>query len=207
MLVGRLRCNDLGLIRQRFLPALAWVLCTWIATQLFFLLINLGDVSLDPAWHGNVVKSISNTITGQMLGNALYEEVFWRAFVLSQLVLLLTHGMKWTFGKAVAWSIILSTVLFAVSHIPHDFGRALSMPQILGLQAVRLAGGLAFAGIFLLSNNIFIAIGLHGLSNFRLSLFEGSSELAQPFIVLVPLLVLSILAIRRRRSSRKSPAV
>jgi hypothetical protein len=203
VVVGRLRCNDLGLIRQRFLPAVAWVLCTWIAAQLFFLLTHLGDISLDPAWHGRVVKTISNAVTGQMLGNALYEEMFWRAFVISQVVLLLVHRMKWTLAKALALSIILSTILFAVSHLPHDFAHDLTVQQIIGLQVARLAGGLAFAGVFLLSNNIFIAIGLHSLSNYNLSLFKGgNSELAQAFITLVPLLVLVILAIRRRRASR-----
>ncbi|MCP4838750.1 MAG: CPBP family intramembrane metalloprotease [Planctomycetes bacterium] len=203
VLVGRLRCNDLGLIRQRFLPAVAWVLCTWIAAQLFFLLTHLGDVSLDPVWDGQIVRTISTTVTGQMLGNALYEEVFWRAFVISQVVLLLVHRMKWTFGKSLAWAIILSSILFAVSHLPHDFAHDLSGQKIFGLQVARLAGGLAFAGIFLLSNNIFIVIGIHSLSNYSLSLFEGSnSELTQAFITLAPLLVLVILAIRRRRASR-----
>ena len=203
VLVGRLRCNDFGLIRQRFLPAVVWVLCTWLAAQLYFVLTHLDHISLDPAWHGRIVKTISNTVTGQMLGNALYEEMFWRAFVISQVVLLLVHRMKWTFGKALAWAIILSSILFAVSHLPHDFAHDLSAQKIFALQVVRLAGGLAFAGIFLLSNNIFIAIGLHSLSNYSLSLFEGSnSELTKAFVVLVPLLVLVILAIRRRRASR-----
>ncbi len=203
VLVGRLRCNDLGLIRQRFLPAVAWVLCTWIAAQLFFLLTHLGDVSLDPVWDGQIVRTISTTVTGQMLGNALYEEVFWRAFVISQVVLLLVHRMKWTFGKSLAWAIILSSILFAVSHLPHDFAHDLSGQKIFGLQVARLGAGLALAGIFLLSNNIFIVIGIHSLSNYSLSLFEGSnSELTQAFITLAPLLVLVILAIRRRRASR-----
>ena len=203
VLVGRLRCNDFGLIRQRFLPAVVWVLCTWLAAQLFFVLTHLDDISLDPAWHERIVQTISNTVTGQMLGNALYEEMFWRAFVISQVVLLLVHRMKWTFGKALAWAIILSSILFAVSHLLHDFAHDLSAQKIFALQVARLAGGLAFAGIFLLSNNIFIAIGLHSLSNYSLSLFEGSnSELTQAFVTLVPLLVLAILAIRRRRASR-----
>jgi len=203
VLVGRLRCNDFGLIRQRFLPAVVWVLCTWLAAQLFFVLTHLDDISLDPAWHGRIVKTISNTVTGQMLGNALYEEMFWRAFVISQVSLLLVHRLKWTFGKALTWAIILSSILFAMSHLPRDFSHDLTVQQILGFQAVWFAGGLAFAGIFLLSNNIFIAIGIHSLSNYSLSLFKGSnSELTQAFITLVPLLVLVILAIRRRRASR-----
>ena len=203
VLVGRLRCHDLGLIRQRFLPAVAWVLGTWIAAQLFFLLIHLGDVSLDPVWSSRVVRHISNTVTGQMLGNALYEEVFFRAFVIPQLVLLLVHRMKWTFGKALTWAIIVSSILFAVSHLPLDFACDHSVQQILAGQAGRLAGGLAFAGIFLLSNNLFLAIGLHALGNYGLSVFEVSSrDLMQAFFTLAPLLVLAVLAIRRRRASR-----
>ena len=78
------------------------------------------------------------------------------------------------------------------------------MQQIIIRQVAAFAGGLALAGIFLLSNNLFTVIGIHSLSNYSLSLFEGSnnSDLMRAFINLVPLLVLVILAIRRRMASR-----
>ena len=203
VLVGRFRCNDLGLIRRRLLPAIAWVVGTWIVAQLFLLLVQLGDVSIDPAWNGRVVAKISKLITGQFLGNALYEEVFWRAFLISQLVPLLARRMKWKFSVALTWAILLSSILFALSHLPHDFAHDASTSQIIGGELGRLAGGLVLAGLFLLSNNIFIAIGIHGLVNDPLVLFESSnSELVQVFIVFAPLLVLAILAIRRRLASR-----
>ena len=203
VLVGRLRCHDLGLIRQRFLPGLAWVLCTWMAAQLVFLMIHLGDVSLEPVWDGHAVRWISNTVTGQMLGNALYEELFWRAFLISQLVLVFTHRMKWKFGTAITWAVLLSSILFALSHIPHDLAHDASMQKIVIRQVAAFAGGLACAGVFLLSNNLFIAIGIHGLMNYPLPLFEVSNhELMQAFIMLGPLLVLAVLAIRRRLASR-----
>ena len=203
VLIGRLRCNDLCLIRRRLLPAIAWVVGSWIVAQLFLLLVHLGDVSIDPAWNGRVVAKISDLITGQLLGNALYEDVFWRAFLISQLVLLLVRRMKWKFGTALTWAILVSSVLFALSHLPHDFAHGFSTSQIIYGQLGRLAAGLVLAGLFLLSNNIFIAIGIHGLVNDPLVLFESSnSELVQVFFVFAPLLVLAILAIRRRRASR-----
>lgn len=194
VLVGRLRCNDLGLIRQRFLSGLAWVICTWVVVQLFVVLFQQGAVSIDPSWNDRVVKKISLLVTGQLLSNALYEEVFWRAFVISQLVLLMTRVMKLRMGTALAWAIIISSVLFALSHIPVDllYGRAIPQGQF-----DRLLGGIIFGSLFLLSNNIFLVIGLHGLANKPLFLFQDSGG-AKELIWFVPLVVLVILAIRRR---------
>jgi membrane protease YdiL (CAAX protease family) len=194
VLVGRLRCNDLGLIRQRFLPGLAWVICTWVVVQLFVVLFQQGAVSIDPSWDGPVVKKISLLVTGQLLSNALYEELFWRAFLISQLVLLMTRAMKLRMRTALAWAIIISSVLFALSHIPNDllYGR-----EILSGQLSRLIGGIAFGSLFLLSNNIFLVIGIHGLVNKPLFLFQDSGG-AKELIWFVPLVVLLILAILRR---------
>lgn len=201
VLVGRLRCHDLGLVRRQLLPAVAWVGGTWIAAQLAFVLTHLGNTSLDPAWHGQVIKKISDLVTGQLLGNALYEDVFWRAFVISQLALLLTHRMKKKFSTALTWAVLISTVLFALSHVPIDIARELTTQEIIVGQAVRLAGGVVCVATFLLSNNLFTAIGIHALIDRPTSLFEGGNdELMQTFIAIGPLLVLSTLAICRRRA-------
>lgn len=198
VLVGRFRWNDLGFSFQKLLSALAWVCGTWIVAQLFFLLVHLGEVSLDPDWQRMGIRNISNLVTGQLLGNSLVEEVFWRAFMISQLVLVLVHGMKWSFSKAIGWAIIVVAILFALSHLPHDVANDRSVQQVIGMQVARLAGGLAFAGIFLLSRNIFVAIGLHGLVDVPLSLFEVNAEQMSAFMALAPFLVLATLAIRRR---------
>jgi len=198
VLVGRLRCNDLGLIRQRFLSGLAWVICTWVVVQLFVVLFQQGAVSIDPSWDDLVVKKISLLVTGQLLANALYEELFWRAFLISQLVLLMTRVMKLRMGTALAWAIIISSVLFALSHIPNDllYGRAIPQGQF-----DRLLAGIIFGSLFLLSNNIFLVIGLHGLVNKPLFLFQDSGG-EKDLIFFVPLVVLAILAIRRRLAAR-----
>ena len=198
VVVGRLRCNDLGLIRQRFLSGVAWMICTWVVVQLLVVLIQQGTVSIDPSWDGLVVKKISLLVTGQLLGNALYEEVFWRAFLISQLVLLMTRVMKLSMGTALAWAIIISSVLFALSHIPNDL---LHGREILGGQISRCIAGIIFGSLFLLSNNLFLVIGIHGLVNQPLFLFQDSGS-AKELMWFVPLLVLAILAIRRRLASR-----
>ncbi|MDG2200818.1 MAG: CPBP family intramembrane metalloprotease [Phycisphaerales bacterium] len=194
VLVGRLRCNDLALIRQRFLPGLAWVVCTWIVVQLLVVLIQKGAVSLDPSWDGQVVKKISLLVTGQLLGNALYEELFWRAFLISQLVLLMTRVMKLRMRTALAWAIIISSVLFALFHIPNDL---LHGREILPGQWSRLISGIVFGSLFLLSNNIFLVIGIHGLANKPLFLFQDSGDVKE-VIWFAPLVVLLVMAVLRR---------
>ena len=174
--LGRLRCHDLGLIRQRLLPAIAWVLCTWIAAHVVVWLVHRGDVSWDPAWHGQVIKRISRLTTGQMLGNALYEEVFWRAFLISQIVLILTRRLDWKMGTAITAAMLISAILFALSHIAHDLAYDRTLQQILLGQVGRFAGGVVFAAIFFLSNNLFIVIGIHSLVNAPCGLFEDRPD-------------------------------
>lgn len=197
VLVGGLRCNDVGLIRRRFLSGLVWVACTWAAVQLLVVLFHKGAVSIDPTWNEQVVKKISLLVTGQLLGNALYEELFFRAFMISQLVLLLTRVMKLNMRTALGWAIIISSVLFALSHIPIDllYGR-----EVLPGQLSRLIAGVAFGALFLLSNNIFLVIGIHGLCNKPLFLFQDSGG-AKELLWFLPLLVLVVMAIRRPRTA------
>lgn len=194
VLVGRLRCNDLALIRQRFLSGLVWVICAWIAVQLLVVLFHKGAVSIDPSWGDQVVKKISLLVTGQLLSNALYEELFFRAFMISQLVLLMTRVMKSSMRTALGWAIIISSVLFALSHIPNDL---LHGREILPRQFDRLFAGVIFGALFLLSNNLFLVIGVHGLCNKPLFLFQDSGG-AKELVWFLPLLVLVVMAILRR---------
>ena len=205
VLVGRLRCNDFGLIRQRFLPAVVWVLCTWLAAQLFFVLTHLDDISLDPAWHGQIVKTISNTVTGQMLGNALYEEAFWRAFVMSQVVPAAGSSNEVDLRKiARMGDHSLQHPLCRVSSCHTTFSHDLSGQKIFGLPGSQACWRTCLRRhIPSVEQHLHGDRPIHSLSNYSLSLFEGSnSELTQAFITLAPLLVLVILAIRRRRASR-----
>ena len=199
LLVVGVRGHDLGFKCARLLPAIAWVGGTWIAAQLTFLVMHAGDVSLGPVWVEPHIRQVQlgSFVTGQLLGNALLEEVFWRAFVLTQLVLLLERRVGLRFWSAMAWAIVLTAVLFSLSHLPHDIANELSMQQILGMQAVRIAGGLVFAGVFVLSGNIFVAIGLHALVDIPLPLF-GPPDSMSGFMVMVPFVLLAILAILRR---------
>ncbi|MEE2907211.1 MAG: CPBP family glutamic-type intramembrane protease [Planctomycetota bacterium] len=203
--VGRLRARDLGLVWKRLPMGVLWLAGTWIASQLFLFLLNWGDVEIWTAWETRPTLLVGELVSGQILGNTLMEEVFWRAFMISQLAILFHVSGKYGIRSAIVWATILSTVLFAISHLMHDVANDASLSQIYIGQLGRLAGGFVFAAIFLLSNNLFIAIGIHALANLPTPLFDpGSNVSGQAFCALAPLVLLIILAIFRHVGARRA---
>lgn len=200
--VGRLGLRDLGLDRSQLPAAILWVLGFWIAAQLGYLAIHRGEVRIDPAWDWGIgATSNLGALLGQLFGNALCEELFWRAFVLTQLAAFLHQRRGWKPRGALSAAVLVSSALFALSHIPHDLAQGHSLATILGLQAARLAGGLLFAGIYALSANLLLVIGVHAVMNVPVSLFEGyATPAGQGFFGIGSLVLMALLALRRRRA-------
>jgi uncharacterized protein len=200
--VGRIGPDDLGLDRSKLPMAIRWVLCFWVAAQLGYAGIHMGDVTINPVWDWGVgATTIMGELLAQLLGNALCEELFWRGFVMTQLAALLYHR-GWRPSRALMVAVLLSSVLFALSHIPRDMSLGLSPSNILGLQVARLGGGLILAGIYALSRNLLLVIGFHAVMNVPASIFAGySTPAGQSFLVIGPLVLLVVLELRRGRSS------
>jgi membrane protease YdiL (CAAX protease family) len=114
------------------------------------------------------------TLIGQVVGNALYEEVTYRAFFFPQLYLKLrgTTSRSWT---ALITALLISQILFALHHLPNQLfiqgmtlgGVALSLPFLAGY-------GILMALIYVRTHNIFICVGLHALTDAPTSLFVNA---------------------------------
>lgn len=174
---------------------------------------------ITPLFHGQELKLVSSWGTrwsgilggffgGQLLGNSLYEEVFFRAFLISQLTLLIRRRLNWGFYKCLISSLVLSQLIFALVHIPnriYSLGSDYNLQYFLQDQGMLFTIGILMSLLFLLSNNLFIPIGIHAMANSSPDIFQGtdfSLTLALVFIVSVAMGVA-----RWRQNSRSDERV
>ena len=111
-------------------------------------------------WIGNLL--------GQFFGNALYEEVLFRAFLLPQLLLAIKKKYrKWSWTKCFWLALIGSQLVFALIHIPNrlSLGAYTGVGSFIGDQLALFILGCLLASVFLLSRNIYAAIGIHAITN------------------------------------------
>ena len=200
--VGKLGWHDLALMRSKLLSGIGWTLAVWVVAQLVQLLQSGADVAWASAWSTHQVGGF----LGQIFGNALQEEIFFRAFLISQIFLLLRTGGKRRAVPALIAALIISQMLFAVMHAPNRLynGRYDSFEAVWQDQAALFIAGLFFSGYFLLTNNLFFAVGVHALANRPMPLVEGANfqVLTEP---LLAFLIFLALWRRWRRAPQTKP--
>ena len=208
--IGNLRCRDFGLLPSKILPALYWTLSIWIIAQLCVVIIHGVSFSAVGIWHDEPSKPITYFFFAQLFGNSLIEELMFRAFLIVQLMLLFQRWKGWAKRKSLFIAIIVGSFIFAVMHVFGDYNSGspfydgeTTIMEIAISQIPRFILGVIFAGIFLLSNNLLIAVGLHALANLQVSFgspfYDGDTAWAVVIITLLPLVLLTIVAVRRRR--------
>lgn len=186
--LGGLRAKDFALFSKKILPAIGLTLFAWgmIHTIPFLegraLQINSDWDTLEAARH-----RFSEFFMSQLFGNALYEELFFRAFLISQLTLFFLKKMTST--PAILFAIICSCIIFALVHIPAWLINGTSIEVILleDLPGFFLRG-LAYVVIFLLTKNIFVAVGIHALSNASPDIFANIGQNREREFVVVLLI-------------------
>ena len=193
---GKLRPSDVGLKWDKLGQAVALTALLWMLTQGVVLLLNWinGDIHLDPAWAERGVTPMLGALLGQLLGNALFEEVQYRGFYLSQFYL----KIKSKRGR-LARAILAMLGLFILSHIPNRIFSGYQLAD-LPLDFLLLSiWGLFFTGIYLLSGNLFLAVGVHALVN-RPTLVTASTIPPQVILFFLTWVIIAILRARSKRS-------
>ena len=100
---------------------------------------------------------------------------FYRALLISQLTLLFMK--KFTSTQAILFAIICSCIIFALVHIPVRLVSGVSIEVVLLHSMPELFfAGLAYMVIFLLTKNIFVAVGIHALSNASPNIFANIEQ-------------------------------
>jgi len=78
----------------------------------------------------------------------------------------------------------------------------MSLARLLVLQGAWMSGGLVFAGIYVLSGNLFLPVVFHALTNVPLPLLEGfGGAKLQSYYAIGPLLLLWVLRFRPETES------
>ncbi len=196
---GKLRPKDVALDWSKLGQALLLTTLLWTVTQAIILLINWinGDIHLDPLWNERGVTTVLGALIAQLLGNALFEEMQYRGFYLSQFYLKLKTGNeKWR----LRWAVLAMLVLFMFSHIPNRIFSGYTLADIPADFALLFTWGLFFTITYLVSGNLFLAVGVHALLNRPTMIMEATF----PAGVLVALLTIPLLIVLWRQKRNAS---
>ncbi len=168
---GGARARDLGLKRSDFMPAVALTLGTWV----FLNALNFaGAFALGQPVHRShefenaaVMRKTFGDLLGQLFGNALYEEILFRAVLLVQFMLWLESRRPDRKRGNLFLALLASQAIFALQHIPNRlaFGSWGSGGDVAADMAGVFVSGLFFAGLFVRTRNLLLAVGMHTLAN------------------------------------------
>jgi len=163
IIVGGLRLKDLGLERSKLSVAVGVTIGLWVALQAVAASVSLvqtGTVRINPSWGQARIGVMLGLLVAQLFGNALYEEILFRAVLLDQLVLKL-RDRRWGFPLA----LVGSQTVFALLHVPNRLLRGDTLAEMAGGLGLLFLMGLLFALVYHRTGNLLVAIGVHAVNN------------------------------------------
>lgn len=95
--------------------------------------------------------------TELVLGVALFEEVVFRGFLIPQIFLRLKSNKN----SRMVMTLVISQILFSIVHIPVRIVNGIDFTTLMISLAALFVVGLMFSFIYLLTENLFIAMGFH----------------------------------------------
>lgn len=146
-------------------------------------------------------------LLGQLFGNALYEEVLFRGVVLVQVTLWLTPRDRSPARREVILGLLISQAIFSLQHIPNRIAfHAWNTPLdvVSDLASLWLAG-LFFAGVYLRTQNLLIAVGTHTLANLPTLLVRGPNWVHPVYMAVAMIGLMAIGRIGPRGTSSTPP--
>lgn len=175
---GHVRPRDLGISWRNVAIGGAAFPLAWCAFAIAEGMMGFGGAHLafNSAWNsGPGIDGILSDWVGQIFGNAPYEELLFRAFLIPQIYSRLPGGS--VFIRIVA-AVILSQVFFATCHIGTRVfkGHLEGVELFVSLLKV-FASGLAFAWIYLRTLNPFVVSAFHALWNFPQPIYYPDRDL------------------------------
>lgn len=177
--VGRLRLYDIGLVRRNIMPGVVYTVGLWLVAQIVHLLAGLvtyGTVSLNAEWLTYGVGFMIGLLLTQIFGNALFEEIAYRGFLVPQLYLRLERLRDRPWKRLFA-ALLISQTAFALSHIPNRIYLGMSAGDI-AIDLLMLVGwGILYALLYLRTDNLFLVVGVHALGNTPTTIFATAPML------------------------------
>ena len=165
--VGRLTPADVGWVRVQLAPALWITLGLWLAAQLIFAVLAVtggGRTALHTAWAQPGAGFVLGGVLAQLFGNALAEETVFRGFFFVQLYK--KFGRRLRHAAALVAAALVSQIGFALLHIPNRLlVKGFVASDLLADQLGLVLMGLLFAAIYGVTQNLWLAVGIHALVN------------------------------------------
>jgi hypothetical protein len=204
--LGRLRLADVGIVWNQIPAGLLLSGLIWAGAQVAGLAtsgLGRGALALHPDWQNP--GALLGPLARQVLAVGLVEEVIFRGYLLPQTYLAVAR--RWPDARRWHWPIALalSQGLFAVMHLP--FLRYAGLPWLevlIGLPVIFLYGML-FAGLYLLTGNLFLAVGVHGLATAPTPIFAGTDVGAAVGITEAALALLAVASVVREWQAWRRP--
>jgi uncharacterized protein len=174
--IGRRRPAEIGLELRRLPAALAYTLLVWIALQAVmagWYGISGKPIHIANGWSNDQALHKLGLFIGHFFGNALNEEVVFRGFLLTQFVLLLRRRWPRRPRTALVLAMLLHCAIFGAMHVPDRLIRQTytSLSAVTTDQLELMVNACVFGWVFWRTDNLFFAVGLHGLSNLPTTLF------------------------------------
>lgn len=204
--LGKLRWRDIGFEPSKIAKGAFYALAYWLALQSVLLFVGIfesGSVQLNSTWETRNVSLIIGLLIAQVFGTALKEEAFYRGFLLPQLFLKFKRGKRDKLLFYLAGAILVSSLIFALMHIPSVIRFENSIQRSLFIHTV---GGIVYSLFYIYSGNLFFVIGVHALSNWNMSIFETDVPgglVSFAFKVLFVLAWTALLAYRRKKHKER----
>ena len=198
---GRLSPRKIVGTARQALRAIGWTAALWGLTQLVGVvaLAIQGGLTLDPSWNAYGVSWVLGGLLAQLAGNALFEEIAYRGFLLPQ-----THRRLSAIRRPalrIFVAVLISQAVFALIHIPNRIYTGLPLAAY-PMDLVRLLGlGALFAVIYLRTGNLLLAVGIHALLN-RPTPLVGFASSSTVLLVLIAVLLVVWPWMSRNRDGR-----
>jgi membrane protease YdiL (CAAX protease family) len=163
---GGLGPRALGLQRGQLLVAALTLLGGWLLLNLVAALWQLasdGELDWSSAWSEHGYAQTLGRALGQLAGNALYEEVFYRAVLLRQLYWQIARFRSPSSALAIA--VFVSQALFALAHGVTFLTESAALSTVLARLLAVFCAGCAFAWLYLTTGKLLVVVAVHALVN------------------------------------------
>jgi len=196
--VGRIRPRDLGLSRGDLVDALPVLLWVWILVQATQVLIGSATGTLSLSGPAEDASVALGRAVQAVFGSGLVEEVFYRGFLLTQLFALLR--LRGSRERALVLAVAATSVYFGLNHVPAGLGMGLTPAEVGGYVFHCALVGALFAGLYLRTGNLYVAVAGHALMNAPVPFVTSPVDPALVTLVWLCLAVLAWPAVARRFS-------
>jgi len=166
----------------------------WVAVNLVELFIGLmvnGKIIFNSIWAEKGVTVVIGYLIAQILGVAIQEELLFRGYLFPQLTTKARSKWPENTTLVVFVAIMAANILFSLMHVPIQLYYAYDILTILWNLFILLGLGVFFTLTYVLTENLWIAIGVHALGNTPTLIF---SPIISPNVVLyITVLILCVM--------------